>query len=89
MTEAMSVSCQTQTSRLIAQAFYITQCSKKCASIERPVQFILDERIVAPTRFLWRLLVERARKVQAMQERYRAFTGEDAHEARGITLLRE
>ena len=50
---------------------------------------MLDERIVAPTRFLWRLLVERARKVQAMQERYRAFTGEDAREARGITLLRE
>jgi hypothetical protein len=47
------------------------------------------ERMVAPTRFLWRLLVERARKVQDVHERYRAFTGEDAREARDITLLRE
>jgi hypothetical protein len=56
--------------------------------IEWLIQFIL-ERMVAPTRFLWRLLVERAHKVQDVHERYRAFTGEDAREARGITLLRE
>jgi hypothetical protein len=56
--------------------------------IEWLIQFML-ERMVAPTRFLWRLLVERARKVQAVHERHRAFMGEDAREARGIALLRE
>jgi hypothetical protein len=56
--------------------------------IEWLIQFML-ERMVAPTRFLWRLLVERARMVQAVHERCRAFTGDDAREARGITLFRE
>src|SRR3979490_2037 len=43
--------------------------------------------LTSATRYLWRSLVESARKVQALRERLK--TIEDIREARGITLLRE
>jgi len=49
---------------------------------------MIARRLVAGTRFPWRLLTEFARKAHALRERYRAITGEDVPEARGIKLLR-
>src|SRR6202521_4363011 len=43
--------------------------------------------LTSATRYLWRSLAERARKVQALRERLK--TIEDLREARGITLLRQ
>jgi hypothetical protein len=47
------------------------------------------QRLTSATHHLWRSLAECARKVRFLRERYRAMMGEDARQARGVTLLRE
>jgi hypothetical protein len=51
------------------------------------VVIMLTQQLTSATRYLWRLLVEGARKAQVWRERLK--TIEDIREARGITLLRQ